>query len=83
MASFYGKNNIRVNTVSPGGLEGKIAGKELQQDEVFKEKYISRTPMKRMCKPSDLVQTYLFLSSNDSSYITGQDFIVDGGFSLN
>ena len=83
MASFYGKNNIRVNTVSPGGLEGKIAGKELQQDEAFKEKYISRTPMKRMCKPSDLVQTYLFLSSNDSSYITGQDFIVDGGFSLN
>jgi NAD(P)-dependent dehydrogenase (short-subunit alcohol dehydrogenase family) len=55
----------------------------LQQDEAFKEKYISRTPMKRMCKPSDLVQTYLFLSSNDSSYITGQDFIVDGGFSLN
>ena len=83
MASFYGKNNIRVNTVSPGGLEGKIAGKKLQQDEAFKEKYISRTPMKRMCKPSDLVQTYLFLSSNDSSYITGQDFIVDGGFSLN
>ena len=82
MATFYGKYNIRVNSISPGGLEGEVAGKKIKQDETFKTNYIKRTPLGRMCKVSDLVDAYRFLASSDSSYITGQNLIIDGGFTL-
>ena len=82
MATFYGKYNIRVNSISPGGLEGEVAGKKIKQDETFKANYINMTPLGRMCNVSDLVDAYRFLASSDSSYITGQNLIIDGGFSL-
>ncbi len=83
MASFFGKNNIRINCISPGGLEGGVAGQSFEQDDVFKKKYIERTALKRMCKTSDLVEAYYFLSSPNSKYITGQNLVIDGGFSIN
>ena len=40
MSSYYGRLNIRVNAICPGGLEGKIAGKKTSQDKLFKSRYI-------------------------------------------
>lgn len=76
MASYYGQFNIRVNTICPGGVQDKNLNKK------FMEKYSSKTSLKRMANPSDLVGAYLFLSSDFSSYITGEVLMVDGGFTI-
>jgi NAD(P)-dependent dehydrogenase (short-subunit alcohol dehydrogenase family) len=66
---------IRVNSISPGGFYSS-------QPKNFIKKYINKTPMKRMFKKKDLEGVITFLASKDSSYITGQNLIVDGGISL-
>ena len=82
MASYYGQNKIRINCVSPGGLEGPIAGKKENQDNKFKKSYKEKTPLGRMAKPIDVSNAMIFLASDASSYITGQSINVDGGISI-
>jgi NAD(P)-dependent dehydrogenase (short-subunit alcohol dehydrogenase family) len=65
----------RINTVSPGGI---FQGHK----DSFSEKYSERVPLKRMANPEEIVNTILFLLSPLSSYITGQNIIVDGGLSI-
>ena len=65
--------NFRVNCVSPGGVEHN-------QDESFKEKYSKLTPMKRMMKKDELNDIIEYLCSEKSSYVTGANFVVDGGW---
>lgn len=76
MASYYGQFNIRINSICPGGVQDKNQNKE------FIEKYSLKTPLKRMATPSDLMGAYIFLSSDLSSYMTGEVLMVDGGFSI-
>ena len=64
---------IRVNCISPGGIEH-------DQDELFKEKYSKLTPMRRMMKKNELNHAIEYLCSDKSSYVTGANFIVDGGW---
>ena len=64
---------IRVNSISPGGIERG-------QPEVFKEKYISRTPLQRMGTEDDLRGAIAFLATNMSEWVTGIDLGVDGGW---
>ena len=71
----YRKNNIRCNTISPGGVFGG-------QSKIFLNNYKSYCKNKGMISPSDLVGVANFLISDDSSYITGQDIQIDDGFSL-
>jgi len=78
-AAYYGKYNVRVNAVSPGGIEGPIAGSKDEQDEIFKINYINKTALKRMTEPLDVANAVVFLCSDDSSYITGHILNVDGG----
>ena len=80
-AAYYGKYNVRVNAVSPGGIEGPIAGAKEQQDETFKINYIKKTALKRMTEPLDVANAVVFLCSDNSSYITGHILNVDGGIS--
>lgn len=68
------KPNIRVNTISPGGI---YRG----QPESFVKKFVERTPLGRMATEEDIIGTILFLSSDLSAYITGQNINVDGGWS--
>ena len=65
---------IRVNAISPGGIFRN-------QPKQFIKKYLIKTPLKRMGKEDDIVNAIIFLSCNLSSYITGQNLIVDGGYS--
>lgn len=75
MAKYVSGNNIRVNCISPGGiLDG--------QPEAFLEKYKSYCFEKGMLNPDDLSGALIFLLSSDSSYINGQNIIVDDGFTL-
>jgi NAD(P)-dependent dehydrogenase (short-subunit alcohol dehydrogenase family) len=73
LATHLGKEGIRVNTLVPGGVLGG-------QDEEFKRKFCERVPLKRMASYEDLGGPFLFLASDASAYVTGQDLIVDGGF---
>lgn len=75
MAAYYGQYHIRVNVISPGGVYAK-------QNKKFIKRYIEKTPLGRMAKPKDISNVVLFLSSNISSYITGVNLNVDGGFSI-
>ena len=66
---------IRVNCVSPGGIERG-------QNPIFKKRYLERTPLKRLAIEQDIVGIVAFLLEDESSYITGQNFNIDGGFSV-
>lgn len=75
MASYLGERGVRVNAVSPGGVfDG--------QDETFVEQYEARTPMGRMADPEDVVGPVVFLVSDAASYVTGQNLVVDGGWTI-
>lgn len=68
--------NIRVNVVAPGFIETAMTD---GIPEKIREKMIASIPMGRMGQPEDIANAVCFLASDDSSYITGQVFVVDGG----
>ena len=72
-ARLWGPHGVRVNALSPGGVRG-------DQDEQFLTKYCERVPLGRMADPDDLRGPLLFLASDASRYVTGQELRVDGGF---
>jgi len=76
LASYLGGYNIRVNAISPGGVFNN-------QPEGFVKKYSEKVVLrKRMANTDDLIGVLLFLLSDASKYITGQNIVVDGGFTL-
>jgi 3-oxoacyl-[acyl-carrier protein] reductase len=68
--------NITVNAIAPGFIETRMTA--ILSDEV-KQSYLKLIPMKRFGNPDDVAALALFLSSNQSSYITGQTICLDGG----
>ena len=82
LAAFYGDNKIRVNSISPGGVEGHVAGKFSKIPLKFKKRYIEKVPLRRMARPIDIAYAVEFLLSKKSDYITGTNLIVDGGYSI-
>ena len=82
MAAYYGQFGIRINSISPGGIKGKIAGKRNSQSNKFIKRYSARTPLKRMGDPSDIAPAVIFLSSSASNYITGSNIVIDGGWTV-
>lgn len=75
LAAHWGPAGVRVNTLSPGGVLGG-------QDESFKAKFTARVPLGRMADLSDLTGPLLFLASDASRYVTGQELLADGGYTV-
>lgn len=73
LAAFYGSEGIRVNVVSPGGIFNN-------EHPTFVENYEKKVPLKRMGQPEDIAPTVSFLLSKEAAYITGQNIMVDGGW---
>lgn len=72
LATWWG-SSIRVNCVIPGGVFNK-------HNEEFVKSYSNRVPMGRMANREELIGIIMYLLSDSSSYVTGQNFIVDGGY---
>jgi len=75
----YGKYNIRVNNIGPGYFKTNMT-KKSWNDEVMRQERTNRTMLGRWGSPEDLVGPIIFLASDASSYMTGQDLYIDGGW---
>jgi NAD(P)-dependent dehydrogenase (short-subunit alcohol dehydrogenase family) len=73
LACYFGPHSIRINSVSPGGVFNN-------QESVFVENYVKNVPLRRMALPNDISPAVAFLLSDNSSYLTGQNIIIDGGW---
>jgi 2-deoxy-D-gluconate 3-dehydrogenase len=79
MAVEWAPDNIQVNCIVPGFMYTQLS-QALWADEEKAHWFRSRLPMRRPGQPEELVGVTLFLASHASDYVTGQSFIVDGGF---
>jgi len=73
LATYYAQYKVRVNTLSPGGVYD-------HQPAPFVERYSRKTPLGRMAKSSEIVGGAVYLASDASSYVTGHDLVIDGGW---
>lgn len=79
-AADLGQYNIRVNTVFPGVIETPMTANLLQYKEAM-DGLVRATPMKRLGQPEEVANAILFLASDEASYITGGELVIDGGYS--
>ena len=79
IALEWAEQGITVNTISPGPLLTEINKKVLEDKENY-EKFCERIPMRRFGEPYEIVTAALFLASPLSTYVTGSDIVVDGGW---
>lgn len=74
-------HGIRVNAVSPGIVDTRLAA-HLVHDPVAGPEYLKRVPLGRFAAPSDIADAVIFLASDEASYITGENLVVDGGVTV-
>lgn len=75
-----GKNNILVNTVSPGFVKTTMTDKNLSKAQI--NEFEKKIPLKRFATPDEIAKVVYFLGSSDNTYLTGQNILVDGGWSV-
>lgn len=72
-------NGVRVNTIHPGFIETGMTQERLSTN-VFRDWALSRTPIGRLGQPDDIANGVLYLASDESSFVTGSELVIDGGF---
>lgn len=80
MAIEWASNNILINTISPGFIDTDLTRNSLSIEELTNlEKSI---PLNRLAKPEEVAELVYFLGSKQNTYLTGQNIIIDGGFTI-
>ncbi len=80
MALDYCKDNIRVNTLSPGGVATRRMERRFGDLETAQRVWGPKHPMGRLGEPEEIARGALFLASDDASFMTGADLLLDGGY---
>ena len=75
----YAKEGIRANSIHPGPIDTTMIQQVWQGDAQNREEAIARTPLGRIGTPEDIAYGVLFLASNESSFMTGSELVIDGG----
>jgi sorbose reductase len=79
-ASEWGEHGIRVNAISPGYIQtAATSGEEM---EALKKGWIEDIPLHRIAKPEEFRGTAVYMASDASSYLTGSQLMVDGGYTV-
>lgn len=78
LSVVYARDNIRVNALCPGPLQTPLLMAHLDTEEKRQRRLI-HVPMGRFGEAREIAQAAVFLASDESSFITGTDFLVDGG----
>lgn len=79
-ATTFGRQGVRVNTLFPGIIETPMT-QSLSTSKELLGRLIQATPLQRLGQPEDIANAALFFASDESSYITGSELVIDGGFS--
>jgi NAD(P)-dependent dehydrogenase (short-subunit alcohol dehydrogenase family) len=83
-AAEFSDSGIRANTLSPGVVDTPMLDSQAStaaEAAAIREGYTDITPMERLARPEELANAALFLASDESSFMTGSDMVVDGGIS--
>ncbi len=76
-AIAYGPDNVRVNSVHPGIVDTPLVQAQSGESNA---QVVARTPLGRMARASEIAHALLFLASDESSFVTGAELYVDGGY---
>ncbi len=79
VAMQYGDRKIRANTIIPSITETPMV-LELFSDPQVRQQWLAATPVGRFGKPEEVAKLALYLASDDAGYVTGTEFLIDGGF---
>jgi NAD(P)-dependent dehydrogenase (short-subunit alcohol dehydrogenase family) len=80
MALDHAKDNIRVNTISPGAIETQRLLRRLKTIEAVRAALVPLHPLGRLGRPEEIANGALFLASDEASFMTGADLVIDGGY---
>ncbi len=75
----YARDGIRANSVHPGVIETPMTANSLLFDEASRQAQTARAPLGRLGQPEDVAYGVLFLASDESSFVTGSELVIDGG----
>lgn len=78
LAVELGPKGIRVNSIHPGLIKTKMTGEIIENKKVLNG-FLAKTPMQRVGKPEDIAAGAVFLASDEASFITGEELVIDGG----
>jgi NAD(P)-dependent dehydrogenase (short-subunit alcohol dehydrogenase family) len=74
----HARDNIRANSIHPGTIETLMTA-DLLADEANRQDRMARTPLGRLGRPEDVAYGALYLASDESSFVTGSELVIDGG----
>lgn len=81
LAGEWAERGVRVNSISPGYVGTELTRRGMSNDE-WRRAWIEGTPMGRVAEPHEIAPAVVFLASDASSFCTGTDLVVDGGYTV-
>ncbi len=80
LATEWALHGIRVNSISPGYTGTGLVSEALKRHPEWEQAWLPETPMGRLARPEEIAPAVVFLASAASSFVTGHDLVIDGGF---